>query len=88
MIKILHWFALRMSDVGMFIGDAGERLWELGGNLEGWCDERTYRRKWMRWGKENGVSVHWLDVPDFDPSELSMPMSEDAPKPRPFPTNL
>jgi len=45
MIKILHWFALRMSDTGMRMPIMGRSLWELGGNLECWCDERTYRLK-------------------------------------------
>jgi len=61
MIKLIHWFALRMSDTGVFLTHAGERLWELGGNLELWCDERAYRRKWMRWSKKHKLTVTWLD---------------------------
>ena len=31
--KLLHWTALRISDLGEF-------LFDLGGALECWCDER------------------------------------------------
>ena len=34
--KLLHWTALRISDLGEF-------LFDLGGALECWCDERANR---------------------------------------------
>lgn len=67
MIKLIHWFALRMSDTGRL-------LCSVGGSLELWCNERAARRKWMRWGKEHKLTVTWLPVSkDVDPSEIKMP---------------
>lgn len=33
MVKLLHWCALRITDLA-------EVLFNLGGNLEAWCDEK------------------------------------------------
>ena len=86
MLTLLHWFALRMSDTGRLLCSAGTVIWELGGGLELWCDERAYRRKWIRWGKEHKLTVTWFDVPKLDPTEFKMPMpGEYVPvKPRPI----
>lgn len=52
MVKLLHWCALRISDLG-------EVIFNLGGNLEFWCDSITYERErrarvaqWQRWVDE------------------------------------
>ena len=85
MLKLLHWIALRISDTGRLLAHAGEWLWELGGGLECWCDERAYRRKWLRWAKDNKLSVTWLTVPELDPSDFAMPHPDAAlPTPRPL----
>lgn len=58
-IKTLHWCALRITDLAYFTVRMGDRLWELGGNLEAWCDSITYERErrarvaqWQRWVDE------------------------------------
>jgi len=40
MTKTLHWCARRISDLG-------EALFDLGGSLELWCDERAERKRWV-----------------------------------------
>lgn len=57
MITLLHWCALRMSDLG-------ELLFELGGNLECWCDERAFQAKW---------GVDDFALPTLRPEDLAMP---------------
>ena len=59
MIKLLHWCALRITDLAYFTARMGARLWEIGGNLEAWCDSITYERErrarvaqWQRWVDE------------------------------------
>lgn len=56
--KILHWCALRISDLG-------ECLFDLGGALECWCDARFYERgrkaRIKRWQEWTGYDV--IDVP-------------------------
>lgn len=59
MVKLLHWCALRISDLAYFIVRLGDHLWEIGGNLEFWCDSITYERErrarvaqWQRWVDE------------------------------------
>lgn len=59
MIRVLHWCALRISDLAYFVVRMGDHLWELGGNLEAWCDTRTHEAKrkarikqWAQWMEE------------------------------------
>jgi hypothetical protein len=59
MIKTLHWCALRITDLAYLVVRLGDHLWELGGSLEAWCDDRTYRReravriaRWQKWMEE------------------------------------
>ncbi len=59
MVKLLHWCALRITGLAYFTVRLGDRLWELGGNLELWCDSITYERQrrarvaqWQRWVDE------------------------------------
>ena len=40
MVKTLHWCALRITDLAYLVVRLGDHLWELGGNLEAWCDEK------------------------------------------------
>lgn len=70
MVKVLHWCALRISDFAIW-------LHEKGGNLELWCDERTYRRKWTSFGMAYDVPVAWLEIPKFDPADFKMPTPSD-----------
>ena len=65
MVKVLHWCALRISDFAIW-------LHEKGGNLELWCDERTYRRKWTSLGMAYDVPIMWLEVPKHDPAEFEV----------------
>lgn len=65
-IKTLHWCALRISSLAYAIVRLGDHLWEIGGNLEAWCDEQhwaAYAKKqererrarvaqWQRWVDE------------------------------------
>ena len=66
MTKLIHWFALRMSDTGRLLCSAGTVIWELGGSLELWCDERAARRKWVRWAKKHNLTVTWLPVSELE----------------------
>lgn len=78
MLKTLHWLALRISDLG-------EVLFNLGGSLECWCDERAARNRWLRWAKDNKLTITWLTVPELDPSDFAMPHPDAAlPTPRPL----
>ena len=59
MVKILHWCALRISSLAIVLGRLSGSLWQLGGNLELWCDTITYERQrrarvaqWQRWVDE------------------------------------
>lgn len=59
MVKLLHWCALRITDLAYFTVRMGDWLWEIGGNLEFWCDSITYERQrkarvaqWQRWVDE------------------------------------
>lgn len=40
MVKVLHWCALRITDLAYAVVRLGDHLWEIGGNLECWCDEK------------------------------------------------
>lgn len=58
-IKTLHFIALRITSLAYFTVRMGDRLWELGGNLEAWCDSKHYERErrariaqWARWVEE------------------------------------
>jgi hypothetical protein len=55
MTKTLHWCARRISDLG-------EALFDLGGSLELWCDERAERKRWAEWSKGEPMKA-WLMVP-------------------------
>jgi hypothetical protein len=46
MTKTLHWCARRISDLG-------EALFDLGGSLELWCDERAERKRWVEYARDN-----------------------------------
>jgi hypothetical protein len=76
MIKLIHWCAVRTSDLAV-------RLWETAGAVELWCDERAYRKRWVKWGKQNGVAMQgWVDVPlaQLRPEDFVLP-SLDGYKP-------
>lgn len=68
--KILHWCALRISD-------AGERLFDIGGALECWCDERIYERerkaRIMRWKEWTGYDVIDIPLATLAPEDLAIP---------------
>lgn len=58
-IKTIHWCALRISSLAYALVRLGDHLWEIGGNLELWCDSITYERErrarvaqWQRWVDE------------------------------------
>lgn len=56
MVKLLHWIALRISDLG-------EYLFDRGGALECWCDERIERQNWVEWREPDEVANKaWLAV--------------------------
>jgi len=51
-------------------------------------EERAYRRKWLRWGKQHKLKVVWLDYPTFDPSEFHMPLPGEYVSVRPRPITM
>ncbi len=65
-IKIVHHIALSISRLAYTLVRLGDHLWEIGGRLEAWCDERHWaayekhqereRRarvaQWQRWVDE------------------------------------
>lgn len=79
MVKVLHWCAMRISDFAIW-------LHEKGGNLELWCDERAYRRKWTSLGMDYDVPIMWVKMSDLDPADFKIPMPGEhvAPTPRPI----
>ena len=79
MVKVLHWCALRISDCAIWLHEKGD-------NLELWCDERPYLRKWTIFGMAYDVPIAWLEVPKHDPAEFKIPMPGEyvAPTPRPI----
>jgi len=81
MLKLLHWCAVRMSMFAIW-------LYDKGGNLECWCDEQMYRRKWVRWGKKHNLTVTWVPVPKMDPSEFRIPMPGEYVPPKPQPITM
>ena len=42
MLKTIHWCALRISDAALLLSRLADRIWEVGGALEYWADERIY----------------------------------------------
>lgn len=59
MVKTLHWCALRITDLAYLVVRLGDHLWELGGALECWCDQRIFERQrearikqWQQWMEE------------------------------------
>ena len=81
MTKLLHWIALRMSDLG-------EVLFDMGGALECWCDTRAERRRWMRWAKDHKLKVRIIECPKLEPEDFAMPMPGEYPVVRPRPLTL
>lgn len=81
MVKLLHWCALRMSDLG-------ELLFNLGGSIECWCDSRAERKRWLAYSKKHKITVQWLDVPKLDPKDLAMPMPGAYPQVKPRPITM
>jgi hypothetical protein len=66
MTKTLHWCALRITDLAYLVVRLGDHLWELGGSLEAWCDERAERKRWVEYARDNEsfpTPKAWLMVP-------------------------
>lgn len=79
MVKTLHWCALRISSLAYLVVRLGDHLWELGGSLEAWCDEKHWAKVARRVAKHHPVPGEaikaWLMVPPviltgntFDPT--------------------
>lgn len=87
-VKAIHWVGNRVSDLG-------EALFNLGGAIESWADERVYRhqqkmriKQWQEW---TGVGV--LDVPlqrfaDFSPADLALPNLDNISSAHPRPLTM
>lgn len=86
-LKAIHYCATRISDLGEF-------LFNVGGAIECWADERVYKReqaarveRWAKWVNANEmqtIHLHLHPITKLDqltPSDLAMPSPAN-----PYPT--
>lgn len=76
--KIAHWCGMRVSDLG-------EAIFNLGGTIECWADDKIYKKEQAKrikqWQEWTGMPV--IDVPlgrfaDFSPADLALPNPDTA----------
>jgi hypothetical protein len=87
MVKLLHWCALRISSLAYLVVRLGDHLWEIGGNLELWCDEKHWAKLSKRVAKQHPIKGEaikaWLAVPvppldyTFDPDKPIITMLDE-----------
>jgi len=64
-IKIIHRIALSISRLAYALVRLGDHLWEIGGSLEAWCDERHWAAYEKQQERERRARVaqwqRWVD---------------------------
>lgn len=60
-LKLIHSLALGISSLAERISIFSEWLWERGGNLECWADEKMAEKHHALWLRDNPTTIVWWE---------------------------